>query len=175
MLFSSCLCYLFSYFTFFDLSIGAYIGAYIMLRSLFLKKFSGLAFSDPPPPPPHTVQLSKYCHDCEIFKFYYISLGTNSIKLTSIRECRKTRLAVADPGFGGRGGGGVNCHKQGRSPWSRHEVTSGGWLREGGGGGVPLPMLKKMEIRKCLEDFWSTPKSVYCKAMLYINIDKTHF
>ena len=53
-------CYLFSYFTFFDLSIGAYI----MLHSLFLKKlFSGLAFSDPPPP--HTVQLSKYCHDCE--------------------------------------------------------------------------------------------------------------
>ena len=59
----------------------------------------------PHPPPPHTVQLSKYCHDCEIFKFYYISLGPNSIKLTSIRECRKTRLAVADPGFGGRGGG----------------------------------------------------------------------
>ena len=37
---------------------------------------------------------------------------------------------VADPGFGGRGG--VNCHKQGRSPCSRHEVASGGWVREGG-------------------------------------------
>ena len=38
---------------------------------------------------------------------------------------------VADPGFGGRGG--VNCHKQGRSPCSRHEVTSGGGgVREGG-------------------------------------------
>ena len=50
------------------------------------------------------------------------------------------------------GGGGVNCHKQGRRPWSRHEVASGGG--SGRGGGVsPLPMLKKMEIRKCLEDF----------------------
>ena len=39
---------------------------------------------------------------------------------------------MADPGFGGRGGGGVNCHKQGRSPCSRHEVASGGWVREGG-------------------------------------------
>ena len=47
---------------------------------------------------------------------------------------------VADPGFGGRGGG-VNCHKQGRSPCSRHEVASGG----GSGRGVsPLPILKKM-------------------------------
>ena len=62
---------------------------------------------------------------------------------------------MADPGFGGRGGGGVNCHKQGRSPCSRHEVASGGG---GGGGGSgrgvsPLPIGKKMEIRKCLEIF----------------------
>ena len=41
---------------------------------------------------------------------------------------------VADPGFGGRGG--VNCHRQGRSPCSRHEVPSGGRVREGG---VPPP------------------------------------
>ena len=26
-----------------------------------------------------------------------------------------------------------------------------------------------------IDDFWSTPKSVFCKAILYINIDKTHF
>ena len=30
----------------------------------------------------------------------------------------------------------MNCHKQGRSPYSRHEVPSGGggggWVREGG-------------------------------------------
>ena len=45
---------------------------------------------------------------------------------------------VADPGLGGRGG--VNCHKQGRSPCSRHEVASGGWVREGG---VPPSYLDK--------------------------------
>ena len=46
----------------------------------------------------------------------------------------------------------------------------------GQGGGVPLsPGGKKMEIRKCLDDFCSTPKSVFCKAILYINIDKAHF
>ena len=55
---------------------------------------------------------------------------------------------MADPGFGGRGG--VNCHKQGRSPCPRHEVASGGRVREGVS---PLPFWKKMEIRKCLEDF----------------------
>ena len=32
---------------------------------------------------------------------------------------------------------------------------------------------KKMEIRKCLDDFWSTQKSVFCKAILYIHIGKT--
>ena len=48
---------------------------------------------------------------------------------------------VADPGFGGRGG--VNCHKQGRSPCSRHEVASGGWVREGGGGCPPSPCGRK--------------------------------
>ena len=60
--------------------------------------------------------------------------------------------AVADPGFGGRGGGCVNCHKQGQSPCSRHEVASRGW-RGSGRGVSPLPIWKKMEIRKCLEDF----------------------
>ena len=81
---------------------------------------------------------------------------------------------VADPGFGRRGG--VNCHRQGRSPCSRHQVASGGWVKwRVGGGDTPLPMWKKMEIRKCLEDFWSTPKSVFCKVILYINIDIAHF
>ena len=47
-------------------------------------------------------------------------------------------LAVADPGFGGRGG--VNCHRQGRSPCSRHEVPSGGRVREGG---MPPPHLEE--------------------------------
>ena len=60
--------------------------------------------------------------------------------------------------------GGVNCHKQGQSRCLRHEMASGG----GSGRGVsPIPMWKKMEIRKCLEDFWSTPKSVFCMAILY--------
>ena len=36
--------------------------------------------------------------------------------------------------------GGVNCHRQGRSPCSRHEVPSGGRVREGG---VPPPHLKE--------------------------------
>ena len=45
---------------------------------------------------------------------------------------------MADPGFGGRGG--VNCHRQGRSPCSRHEVPSGGRVREGG---VPPPYLEE--------------------------------
>ena len=42
---------------------------------------------------------------------------------------------MADPGFGGRRG--VNCHKQGRSPCSRHEVAKGGGegVKGGGGGG----------------------------------------
>ena len=48
------------------------------------------------------------------------------------------------------GGGGVNCNKQGRSPRSRHEVGRGG---TGRGGGSPSPDGKKMEIRKCLDDF----------------------
>ena len=43
--------------------------------------------------------------------------------------------------------GGVNFHKQGRSPCPRHEVPSGGRVREAG---VPG---KKIEIRKCLDDF----------------------
>ena len=43
----------------------------------------------------------------------------------------------------------MNCHRQGRSPCSRHKVARGG----GGGGGGKYPMWKKMEIRKCLEDF----------------------
>ena len=47
--------------------------------------------------------------------------------------------AVADPGFGGRGG--VNCHRQGRSPCSRHEVRSGGRVR--GGGCPPSPSGRK--------------------------------
>ena len=51
-----------------------------------------------------------------------------------ITGCPLITGSVADPGFGGRGG--VNCHKQGRSPCSRHEVASGGWVREGG---VPPP------------------------------------
>ena len=36
---------------------------------------------------------------------------------------------MADPGFGGRGGG-VNCHTQGRSPCPRNEVPSVGRIRE---------------------------------------------
>ena len=47
-------------------------------------------------------------------------------------------FTVADPGFGGRGG--VNCTKQGRSPCSRHEVASGGWVTEGG---VPPPFVEE--------------------------------
>ena len=58
-----------------------------------------------------------------------------------------------------------------RAKCSRHKVVSG----RGSGRGCPAsPDGKKMEIRKCLEDFWSTPKYVFCKAILYINIDKTH-
>ena len=34
---------------------------------------------------------------------------------------------------------------------------------------------KKMEIRKCLDDFWSTPKSVFCRAILYMNIDISNY
>ena len=57
------------------------------------------------------------------------------------------------------------------------------WDREGvgqGGGGTgrgypPSPDRSKMEIRKCLDDLLSTLKSVFCKAILYINIDNTHF
>ena len=47
-------------------------------------------------------------------------------------------VAVADPGIGGRGG--VNCPKQGLRPCSRHEVASGGWVREGG---VPPPFVEE--------------------------------
>ena len=39
----------------------------------------------------------------------------------------------------------------------------------------PSPDRSKMEIRKCLDDFLSTLKSVFCKAILYININNTHF
>ena len=38
-------------------------------------------------------------------------------------------------GFGGGGGGVVKCHKEGRSPCSRHEAASGRWVRES-----PLPI-----------------------------------
>ena len=49
-----------------------------------------------------------------------------------------------------------------------------------GGGGTgkgypPSPDRSKMEIRKCLDDILSTLKYVFCKAILYINIDNTHF
>ena len=48
-----------------------------------------------------------------------------------------------------------------------------GWDRDRGGGtGIDR---SKMEIRKCLDDFLSTLKSVFCKAILYINIDNTLF
>ena len=37
---------------------------------------------------------------------------------------------------------------------------------------TPSPGRKKIKIRwKCLDDFWSTPKSIFCNAILYINID----
>ena len=32
-----------------------------------------------------------------------------------------------------------------------------------------------MEFRKCLDDFWSTPKFVFCKAILYMNIDISNY
>ena len=54
---------------------------------------------------------------------------------------------MADAGFGAGGGGGVggvNCDKQGRSRCPRHEVGSG---RRGGSS------RKKIESRKCLDDF----------------------
>ena len=49
---------------------------------------------------------------------------------TSRQDPYMQMSTVADPGFGGRGG--VNFHKQGRSPCPRHEVPSGGRVREGG-------------------------------------------
>ena len=52
---------------------------------------------------------------------------------TSNTSWNQHLIPVADAGFGERGGG-VNCYKQGRSG-----ERSGMW--------------KKMEIRKCLEDF----------------------
>ena len=46
----------------------------------------------------------------------------------------------------------------------------------GQGGVSPSTGGNKMEIIKCLDDLWSTPKSVFCNAILYIiNIGKTHF
>ena len=40
----------------------------------------------------------------------------------------------------------------------------------GGGGGVRKENGgKKIEIRKYLDDFWSTPESVFCKAILWGN------
>ena len=57
-------------------------------------------------------------------------------------------VAVAYPGFGGRGS--VNYHRQGRNPCPRHEVPSGGWDRESP---PPSPGGNKMEIRKCLDEF----------------------
>ena len=42
----------------------------------------------------------------------------------------------------------VNCNKQGQSPRSRHEMARGT-----GRGLPPSPDGKKMEIRKCLDDF----------------------
>ena len=41
----------------------------------------------------------------------------------------------------------------------------------GQGGGAR----SKMEIRKCLDDFLNTLKSVFWMAILYMNIDNTHF
>ena len=73
-------------------------------------------------------------------------------------------LTVADPGFGGRGG--VNCHRQGRSPCSRHEVPSGGRVREGG---VPPTHVEENGNQEMLRGLLK-----HTKAMLYINIDKTH-
>ena len=59
-------------------------------------------------------------------------------------------------------------------------VEGGVWSVAGGGGGTergvsPLPLVEEMEVRKCLDDFWSTPQSVFGKAILYIDIDKTYF
>ena len=74
--------------------------------------------------------------------------------------------AVADPGFGGRWG--VNCHKQGRSPCPRHEVPSGGRVREGG---VPPPYLeRKLKSGNSLRIFEAHQNSyfvrLYCMNIL---------
>ena len=43
----------------------------------------------------------------------------------------------------GGGGGGVNCHKQGRSPYARHEGATGGGGGGQGGGFPPSPSGRK--------------------------------
>ena len=58
---------------------------------------------------------------------------------------RHLPITVADPGFGGRGGRELSYTR------ARHEVRSGGRGEEAGC--PPFPSGKKIEIRKCLDDF----------------------
>ena len=59
-------------------------------------------------------------------------------------------MSVADSGFGGRGGGRELSQTRAKPLFEARSGERG----VGQGGGVsPLPLWKKMEIRKCLEDF----------------------
>ena len=78
---------------------------------------------------------------------YWILLLQETLRL----DIRHHVVTVADPGFGGRGAWIV--------PNKGEALVRGTKWRAGGGSGrgvSPLPLWKKMEIRKCLEDFWST-------------------
>ena len=79
-----------------------------------------------------------------------------------------SRSAIGDGKLIYRGPNTVFCGRMGGVNRTRakplYDVPSGGGTGRG-------------EIRKCLEldDFLSTLKSVFCKAILYINIYNTHF
>ena len=64
---------------------------------------------------------------------------------------------MGDPGFGGRGGGGRELSYtralplfEARSGEWGCDIKGGRWDREGAS---PSPVGKKMEIRKCVDDF----------------------
>ena len=67
--------------------------------------------------------------------------------ISQSKQCHMHIVTVADPGFGGRGG--VKCHRQGRSPCSRHEVASGG-SRGSRGGVSSLPRWNENGNQKML-------------------------
>ena len=68
-------------------------------------------------------------------------------------------------------GGGVNCHRQGRSPCPRYEVPNGGWVRDGG---VPPPYLERKLKSGNAQMIFEAHQNPYFVRLFCINILTKH-